>query len=142
MPSLIYTAAGLIRNRFAAQVTTPESLTTVHDNVPNQAIPTSGRWCRLSLRMGLQEQLTVGGPQAGHFRTTGVALAQLFEPFGAGDGTQLELVDAIVDAFRGVTLAGPPPIHFDPPYVSAPPTLDDGLWLLVVTIPFRIEEQV
>ncbi len=142
MTTALYDAAALIRARFAAQITTPESLTTVQDNAPNQSLPTEGRWCRLSIRFGLQEQLTLGGNSAGHYRTTGIAQVQLFEPLGNGDGTQLELVDAIVTAFRGVVLAGPPPIHFDPPYVSTPPVLDDGLWLSVVTIPFRIEEQV
>jgi hypothetical protein len=132
----------MIRDRFSSLITTAESLVTVHDNTPNQAIPAEGRWCRLSMRIGLQEQLSVGGPQAGHFRTTGVALVQLFEPVGQGDGTQLELVDAIVDAFRGVSLSGPPPVHFDPPYVSSPPTFDDGFWLMVVTVPFRVEEMI
>lgn len=140
--SVIATAAGLIRQRFVAQVSTPEGLTTVHDNVPEDTIPTAGRWCRLAVRFGQAEQLTINGAGQGHFRTSGVALVQLFEPVGMGDGHQLELVDAIVDAFRGVTLGGPPQVAFDPPYVSAPPTLDDGLWLSLVTIPFRIEEQV
>ncbi len=139
MASALQTAASLIRQRFNTLVTVAESLPTVHDNAPNQTLPSAGRWCRLSLRMGAAEQLTLAGVDSS-YRIAGVALVQLFEPIGAGDGTQLGLVDAIVDAFRGVTLLGPPVIHFDPPYVSAPPTLDDGLWLQVVTIPFRVQE--
>lgn len=142
MSSQIAGAASLIRQRWETLIAGPESLTTVHDNVPDDQIPSSGRWCRLAIRFGQQTQQTVAGNGRGHFRTVGVALAQLFEPVGMGDGTQLELVDAIVDAFRGATLGGPPQVAFEPPYVSAPPTLDDGLWLSLVTIPFRIEEQV
>lgn len=139
MPSAIQSAAGLVRARFNTLVTVAESLPTVWDNAPDQAIPNSGRWCRFSMRFGVQEQLTIAGGSSA-YRTASVALVQLFEPIGAGDGTQLGLVDAIVDAFRGVVLAGPPVIHFDPPYVSAPPSVDDGLWLQVVTIPFRVQD--
>lgn len=139
MTTAHYTAAGLIRARFATEITTGQSLTTVHDNVPDQAIPIAGRWCRLSIRFGQQDARTTGGSSA-HFQTIGVAIVQLFEPMGEGDGTQLELVDAISTAFRAVTLAGPPVIHFDPPYVSAPPFLDEGLWQQNVAIPFRFQE--
>jgi hypothetical protein len=141
MTTSLYDAAALIRARFATQITTGQNLLTVHDNAPNFTLPGEGRWCRLSIRFGQQDQQTVGGASSGRFRTVGIAQVQLFEPIGNGDGTQLELVDAIVTAFRGVVLAGPPPIHFDPAYISAPPFLDGSLWLQVVTIPFRIEEQ-
>ena len=139
MASQIQTAAGLVRARFNTFVTVAETLPTVWDNAADQAIPGSGRWCRFSMRFGQQEQLTIAGNSSA-YRTASVALVQLFEPIGAGDGTQLGIVDAIVDAFRGVVLAGPPVIHFDPPYVSAPPSVDDGLWLQVVTIPFRVQD--
>ena len=139
MVSQIQTAAGLVRARFNTLVTVGETLPTVWDNAPDQTLPGSGRWCRFSMRFGQQEQLTIAGATSA-YRTASVALVQLFEPIGAGDGTQLGLVDAIVDAFRGVVLAGPPVIHFDPPYVSAPPSVDDGLWLQVVTIPFRVQD--
>lgn len=139
MPSAIQSAAGLVRARFNTLITVAEALPTVWDNAPDQAIPGSSRWCRFSMRFGVQEQLTIAGGSSA-YRTASVALVQLFEPIGAGDGTQLGLVDAIVDAFRGVVLAGPPVVHFDPPYVSAPPSVDDGLWLQVVTIPFRVQD--
>lgn len=141
MTTSLYDAAALVRARFATQITTGQSLTTLHDNVPNAVIPSTGRWCRLSMRFGQQDQLTAAGGARGRYRTIAIAQVQLFEPIGEGDGTQLELVDAIVTAFRGVVLAGPPPVHFDPAYVSAPPFLDEGHWVQVVTIPFRIEEQ-
>ena len=139
MTTALYDAAALIRARFAAQITTGQSLTTVHDNVPNASVPSTGRWCRLSIRFGLSQATTVGGSAAQH-RTTGVAIVQLFEPFGNGDGSQLQIVDAITTAFRGVTLAGPPVVHFDPPYVSGDASVDDGLWQTNVAIPFRVEE--
>lgn len=139
MPSAIQSAAGLVRAQFNVWLTLAESLPTVWDNMPDQARPGSGRWCRFSIRFGAQEQLTLAGGSSA-YRTAAIAQVQLFEPIGQGDGTQLGVVDAIVDAFRGVVLAGPPAIHFDPPYVSAPPSVDDGLWMQVVTIPFRVQD--
>ena len=139
MTTALYTAAGLIRARFSTQITTGQSLTTIHDNVPDSAIPTTGRWCRLSLRFGEQRARTIGA-DAAQYQTIGVAIAQVFAPLGDGDGVVLQLADAIVTAFRGVTLAGPPVIHFDSPYLSTDPALDGALWSVNVTIPFRIEE--
>lgn len=139
MPSAIADAAGLVRARFNTEITVGQTLPTAWDNAPTASLPGSGRWCRFSMRFGVQEQLTLAGGSSA-YRTTGIAQVQLFEPIGQGDGTQLGLVDAIVDAFRNVSLAGPPVVHFDPPYISAPPSVDDGLWLQVVTIPFRVQD--
>lgn len=139
MPSSIASAAGLVRARFNTQITVAQTLPTAWDNSPTATLPGSGRWCRFSMRFGQQEQLTLAG-DGSLFRTTGIAQVQLFEPIGQGDGTQLVLVDAIVTAFRNVSLAGPPVVHFDQPYVSSPPSVDDGLWLQVVTIPFRVQD--
>ena len=139
MTSALLTAAELVTQRFVTVVATPNTLTVVHDNQTSSAVPTTGRWCRLSLQLGEQKQGTVG-KSLRLFRTTGVLLAQLFDPLGEGDGKQLALIDLIVDAFRGVQLAGPPVILFAPPYVSAPPVREDSWWQSVVAIPFHVDE--
>lgn len=128
--------AAVIRQRFATQIATPLSLQVAYDNAPFTP-PASGRWCRLAVLLGAQAQVEIGMPR---FRTVGVAIAQLFDPVGQGDGAQLDVVDAIVDAFRSVSIAGPPHIAFQPPYVSAPPIRDDAWWTVAVTIPFRADE--
>lgn len=138
--SLSPAIANAIRNRFAAQVATPEALTVIYDNTTSQSIPTSGRWCRFLVLLGVQQQVSAAGPGQRRFRTAGTALAQVFEPIGGGDGAQLALVAVIQDAFRAVTLDGPPFITFDPPYVSAAPSREDSWWLIPVAIPFRADE--
>lgn len=131
--------AGAIRSRFATLVATPLGMPTAHDNVPFTP-PATGRWCRMTVLFGLQSGADFGAASK-RYRTAGVAMAQLYEPLGIGDGAQLDVAEAIQDAFRGVTVTGPPHIAFQPPYVSAPPARDDGgYWQVVVSIPFRADE--
>lgn len=132
--------AAAIRSRFATEVATPNTLQVAHDNAPFTP-PASGRWARLTVLFGVQTGADFGAASK-RYRTAGVAMAQLFEPIGIGDGAQLALVSDVQDAFRGVSLPGPPHIAFQPPYVSAPPARDEqgGYWLTVVTIPFRADE--
>jgi hypothetical protein len=133
--------AEMVGGRFQSAVATPQSLTVVNDNVPNPTIPSTGRWCRLAVQLGQRQQIGTSGT-ARKMRTTGVALAQLFEPIGGGDGLQLDLVGAIQAAFDKITLPGPPVVAFQPPYVSAPAAREDSWWSTVVTIPFRADETV
>lgn len=130
--------AAVIRTRFSAEVSTPLALVVAHDNAPFTP-PATGRWARLSILFGLQAGADFGG-ESRRYRTTGVALAQLFEPIGIGDGAQLDVAEQIQDAFRGVSVNGPPHLTFQAPYVSAPPARDEGFWQMVVTIPFRADE--
>jgi hypothetical protein len=140
MSSALLTLAELVTQRFETEVASPHALTVQHDNEPPPSgIPGPGRWCRVALQLGQQQQVTTG-QQLRRFRTTGVLLAQLFEPLDTGDGEQLAIVDAIVDAFRNVVLQGPPTIFFHPPYVSASPVREDSWWLCVVAIPFHADE--
>jgi hypothetical protein len=133
--------AEMVGGRFQSTVATPQSLTVVNDNVPDRIIPTSGRWCRFSVQLGQRQQIGNSGVVR-KFRTQGIAQAQLFEPVGRGDGVQLDLVGAIQAAFDKITLAGPPVVAFQPPYVSAPAAREDSWWSTVVTIPFRADETV
>ena len=140
MTSLVADIANDVRARFNTLVAVARSLKTVFDNQVETTVPAEERWCRFAVQLGLQQQVTTGGPGTRRFRTVGVALAQLFEPIGQGDGSQLEIVAAIQDAFRNVSLPGLPHITFDPPYVSAPPVREDSWWQCVVAIPFRADE--
>lgn len=135
--SLLATMAGMVTDRFTEILPEALDMEIIQDNVDVQTLPSNARYCRLALRLGLTEQ-----PEAGTrmFRTTGVMLAQLFEPLGSGDGEQLEVVDYICDGFRGVTLTGPPIVAFSSPYISAPPIREGAFWLCVVAIPFRGDE--
>lgn len=132
--------ANAIRGRFAAQVATPQTLTTVYDNVPKSTIPTSGRWCRFVVLFGVQTQVAFAGVGGRRFRTIGQAIAQVFEPIGVGDGAQLAVVEAIQDAFRSVSLSATAFITFDPPYVASAPIREDSWWMVPVAIPFRADE--
>lgn len=138
--SSIAEIAAAVRTRFVTEVATPNSLLVAHDNAPFTP-PATGRWCRLTVLFGVQTGADFG-TSSRRYRTAGVALAQMYEPAGAGDGAQLAVVSDIQDAFRGVTVTGPPHLHFAAPYVSAPPARDDatGSWQIVVAIPFRADE--
>lgn len=137
--SSIVAIANAVRGRFASQVVTPLSLVAIYDNATTPLPPETGRWCRFSVLFGTQAQADFGATSR-RYRMAGVALAQLYEPVGIGDGAQLAVVSTIQDAFRGVTVTGPPHVHFSTPYVSAPPTRDEPWWQIVVTIPFRADE--
>ena len=135
--SLLADAANLIRARFATQVAATIPLVTVYDAVQVPTAPPAGQWCRFSVKLGADATQTVGNVT---FRTVGVAQAQLFTPMSVGDGPMLALCDAVIDAFRAVTLAGPPVVAFQIPYVSAPGAVEGASFNAVVTIPFRVEE--
>jgi hypothetical protein len=142
MASALTTAVASIRERFRTLVSVPFSLPTIHDNAPNAALPSVGRYCRFLVQLGEQTQETLGANGGGHWRTVGTALAAIYQPTGDGDGWQIELADDIVDAFRGQTIIGPPLVRFDAPRIDSEPVLDDGMWLVVVSIPFLVEEYV
>jgi hypothetical protein len=142
MASAIATAVASIRERFRTQVSVPQSLPTIHDNAPNAALPGVGRYCRFLVQLGEQTQQTLSANGGGHWRTVGTAVAAVYQPVGDGDGWQIELADTIVDAFRGQTIVGPPLVRFDALSIEGEPTLDDGMWLVIVSIPFLIEEYV
>ncbi len=92
-----------IRGRFATEIAAKHNLTTIYDN-DQTAAPTDGsKWCRFTIRDGANNRITLG---SGEYRGGGLAIAQLFDVSGKGDKDLLELADAIVTAFRGVSLAG------------------------------------
>jgi len=132
------TVANAIRARFASQVATPQSLTTVYDNDPTTEYPTT--WCRFTVEFGDCTRLTTGGPGSVTYRTAGRVIAQVFGPVGKGDAGVIALVDAIIAAFRGVSIASPA-IMFSAPSSSASANDPAGPWFMrVVSIPFAADE--
>lgn len=142
MVSSLTQAVASVRQRFHTLITVGESLPTMHDNALNPALPSTGRYCRFFVQLGDQEQQTLSADGGGHWRTVGTAVVAIYEPVGDGDGWQLELADAVVDAFRGQTIVGPPLVRFDAPSITNEPVLEDGMWLVIVSIPFIVEEYV
>lgn len=139
--SKIKQGIGVVRNHLVANWATPQGITVVHDNVPDQGVPSVGRWCRVPVYAGVQEHATLGFAGSGAtFRTTGVALLQIYTPLGDGDGAAYALLDELAAACRGVTLAGPPVVRFQPPYMSAQPVREGAFWQTVLTADFTIEE--
>lgn len=136
-----------IRTRWRETIETPLQLLTVWDNAPVDesnaatAVATkTGRWCRFAFNITSHKQVSIGGPGYRRFRTTGLALVQLFDVVGNGDGQQDLLVGLIQDAFRGVTIA--PQIRFGAPTPIGAASLDASraYWLRVVQIPFTADE--
>lgn len=138
--SLVVEIANAVRGRFATEVAAPESLPVVYDNLPDQTQPNGTRWCRLSIRLGLSQHVASGGEGRRRIRTAGVALAQLFSPLGEGETPGNELVGAVQDAFRNVSLPVGAGLTFKPPYISAPPIREDSWWMVPVAIEFYADE--
>lgn len=132
-----------IRERFKALVAVPNSVAVVFGNQP-VAAPPVGRWCRVSIQAAARAQVSTGAPGHRRFRTVGTVAVVLFEPLNAGDGGQDALVDAISDAFLGVTLqpASTPELflRFRPPYPDGEAVVDSGRWWArTVQIPFEAD---
>jgi hypothetical protein len=116
--------------RFNTQVATPLSLPTFHDNADVEDKPSDARWCRFSVRPGIDRQIALGASK--RFRTPGVAIAQLFAPINKGDATLYEVADAIKTAFRAVTADG---VHYQVPYTQVVGKVS-GQWQINVVCPF------
>ncbi|MCP4660986.1 MAG: hypothetical protein GY856_36760 [bacterium] len=131
-----YAMANTIRSRFATQVETAESVAVLYDNEP-QDPPDDEQWIRFSILDGRTNQAEMGGNQT-TYRTSGVAIAQIFAPMQAGDGAARELADVIVAAFRAVTVSG---VVFRAPSVG-PVGAEGKWWQLNVSCDFYYDELI
>lgn len=135
-----------IRARFLAEVATPNDLVVVQGNQPVDNAELGARWCRLSVQAATRQQVSSGQPGHRRFRLAGVAFAVLLEALDHGDGDQDELVDAIQQAFTGISLslAGSPAIYlrFRPPFPSGEAQRDSEgpWWARTVQIPFIADD--
>lgn len=123
-----------IRGRFGTLIETAQSLVTVYDNQTDQSVPEAEIWCRFTVRPGTARQVTLGVKR---FRVPGIAIVQLFNLVGTGDGDLLAMADIIQASFRAVAVDG---IHYGTPYVTNAGR-DDSYWQVNVTIPFFADHQ-
>lgn len=93
-----------IRTKFKT-LADSNALATAYDN--NTFDPASKPlWCRLTIKPGQSEQMSIGAPGANRFRNPGVMFAQLFVPDGTGDKVILAMADIIANGFRSVAVTG------------------------------------
>jgi len=125
-----------IRARFKATVSDPLELRTIHDNAapPEGQV---GQWCRFSVQIDSNRQVSTGNPPVRRFRSEGQAVAQVFVPIAKGDAAALAIADVIVDAFRNVSIA--PQTTFLGVGVVGTAELDNAWCRRRVTIPFRAD---
>ena len=126
-----------IRARFKTLVSDPLQLRTVHDNAPIEDSVTS-QWCRFSISIDNSQQVSTGNPGGRRFRVTGTGAVQILVPLAKGDAAALAIADAIIAAFRNVSIA--PQISFLGVGVVGAAEHDAAWCRRRVIIPFRADE--
>lgn len=121
-----------IRSRFQTQIGDAQNIDVVYDNGPEPASITSS-WCRFMVSIDNHEQATMGTVR---YRMTGLATARLFTPIAQGDGASITLADAVVSAFRLVTIASPQIRFTPPPGIIGTADQEDAWCIRSVQIPF------
>ena len=126
-----------IRTRFKTQVSDPLELRVIHDNAPE---PTGmvAQWCRFSLAIDDNRQVSTGNPGGKRFRMTGTGMVQVFVPIAKGDAAALSIADSIIAVFRNVSIA--PQISFLGVGVVGTAEQDAAWCRRRVVIPFRADE--
>lgn len=127
--------ANAVRSRFADQVASPESLTTIYDNSPTKRPTDGSTWCRFTILDGESQRVTVGVKE---YRTYGVAVAQLFGRIGNGTKALRELADAVVTVFRDVSADD---VSYKVPSIINRGETQDGWYQINVNCPFHAMTQ-
>jgi len=103
-----------IRCKFGTDIEDALPIFVQYDNAPDpQPDDCVNGWVRLRITPESSRQVDVGAAKR-RFRVRGVAIALVHFPIQAGDGENLEVADAIVNAFRGLTFQG---VTFQTPVV-------------------------
>ena len=132
MPNVYANIFNSIRCKFGAEIEDVLPIPVHYDNMPeNQPRGVHNGWVRLKVLPESSRQVDVGGTKR-RFRVRGVAIALVHFPIETGDGSSLEVADAIVDAFRGVTFQG---VTFQTPLVRNLGRKDDE-WQTEISCPF------
>jgi hypothetical protein len=126
-----------IRTRFKTEVSDPLELRTIHDNVPEPPGMVA-QWCRFSLSIDQNQQVSTGNPGGKRFRMTGNGMVQIFVPIAKGDAAALSIADSIIAAFRNISIA--PQITFLGVGVVGTAEQDAAWCRRRVVIPFRADE--
>jgi hypothetical protein len=122
-----------IRSRFKSQVADALGLAVQYDNAP-VARRDGEQWMRLTIRDGEWRQQTIGAQR--RYRNNGLAIASIFVPANQGDRDALTIADAIVSAFRGVTVDD---VRYLTPSVRSA-GLQQNEWQVNVHIPFVADD--
>jgi hypothetical protein len=133
---LVVSGATLTTEAAGDTVSILSALPTQYDNDGAMVKPEGARWCRFSIRPGETLQVETGGTS--RYRTSGVAIAQIFEQIGQGDKDHLVIADAIKTAFRAVSASG---VRFQTPYHEVIGRQGDE-WQVNVVIPFYVDEVI
>ena len=129
--------ATAIRAKFKTDVATPNGMIVTNDNEPPKGLKQT--WYRLTVLPEVTEQMHTGTTGSRRYRITGRAVLNMFRAVGTGDGDMLDVVDLVVAAFNGATIADPI-VNFEPP-----PTLvggvdqADGWFQRTMDIPFEAD---
>lgn len=126
-----------IRTRFKTQVTDPLALRTIHDNAPEPSGVTS-QWCRFSISVDQNQQVSTGNTGGKRFRVSGACAVQVFVPLAKGDAAALAIADAIIAAFRNISIA--PNITFLGVGIAGTAEQDASWCRRRVVIPYRADE--
>lgn len=119
-----------VRTRFGTLVEDTESVTVQYDN-QDKVPPNDALWIRFSVRPGASFQASRGGSTK-LFRTSGVALAQIFSPLDRGDKEALALADTIASSFRATSVGS---VVYETPSVRVIGS-DGRAWQVNVECPF------
>ena len=119
-----------IRCKFVEEVTDILGIPTHFDNA-SFTQPQGSEWVRFSILPESSRQVDFGAAKR-RFRVLGVAIAVVSFPIGGGDAGNMEVADAIVDVFRGVTFQG---VIFRTPSVSNLGRKGDE-WQTEISCPF------
>jgi hypothetical protein len=119
-------------------VATAQAMTLVRDNAPEPA-DRAAKWARLRISATAADLISMGGVGRRRFRTRGQFVLELHAPSKQGASTLRTLGDAVVTAFRGVSLASPN-IRFQPPVIG--PIAEASGWSRRdVTVAFTFDEE-
>ena len=140
MPSVYADIAKTIRCRFGTEIEDVKNIPVQYDNMPFEQpngaglTPVQQGWIRLEVKPESSRQVDFGAAKR-RFRVRGVAIALIHFPIEVGDKLNLEMADAIVDAFRGVTFQG---VVFQTPIVRSlgRSNNDKDEWQTEVSCPF------
>lgn len=126
------TVSNFLRTRFKNEVATPLSLVTVYDNQVDVDPAPIAESVRLAIQWGDQQQVSTGAPGSRRYRAVGIMQAGVRVPVGYGNKRSLEIVDAIMAAFRGLTF---PEATLNVPYIAREGR-EGAWWETDVVIPF------
>lgn len=136
-----------LEERFNAQITLGgdggSPVTTRFANDPSDP-PTSGPWCRVTVRQANRDRAEIGQAAGSPLhRTTGAVFVECFVDHGVGSQAGLALADRVREAFQAQTItSGSNSITLRAPYLQNGSAGDrqGPWWRLTVVCPFFADD--